>query len=106
MKHAVHVLQHARIEIRLHHAWMRKNNSHASAEKWYDGIYARIDSLENNPAMWPLADESPTLDFELRVILYRRNRHVHRILFEIDGDTVFVHRVRHAAQDTLTADDF
>ena len=106
MRHIVQILQHARIEIRLHHAWMQKNISRTPADKWYEGIRARISTLENNPATWPLADESATLDFELRVILYRRGRHVHRILFEIDGDTVFVHRVRHAAQDSLTADDF
>ena len=40
------------------------------------------------------------------VVLFRRGRQVHRILYEIDGEKVIVHRVRHAAQDTLTADDF
>ena len=85
---------------------MQKNISRASADKWYEGIRARISTLENNPATWPLAEESATLNFELRVILYRRGRQVHRILYEIEGEKVIVHRVRHTAQDTLTADDF
>jgi plasmid stabilization system protein ParE len=100
------ILPHARIEIRLHHAWMQKKLGHSSAEKWSEGVAAKIASLQINPEMWPLAEEVPGLDFELRVILYRRGRHVHRILFEIDGDTVYVHRVRHASQDSLTSDDF
>ena len=106
MKHSVEIRHRARIDIRIHHAWMQKKLTHLSAEKWSDGIVARIQTLQSDPDMWPLADESSLLDFELRVILYRRGRHVHRILFEIDGDAVLVHHVRHAAQDTLTADDF
>jgi plasmid stabilization system protein ParE len=106
VKHSVEIRQRARIDIRIQHAWMQQNLSRSSAEKWSDGIIARIHTLENDPAMWPLADESSVLNFELRVILYRRGRHVHRILFEVSGEKVIVHRVRHAAQDTLTADDF
>lgn len=106
MKRAVVIRHRAKIDIRIHHAWMQKNLSRSSAEKWSDGVVARIQTLENDSAMWPLADEASVLDFELRVILYRRGRHVHRILFEIDGEYVVVHRVRHAAQDTLTPDDF
>jgi len=45
------------------------------------------------------------LGFDLRMLLYGRGRHVYRILFTIDGDTVNVLRVRHAAQDWLTEDE-
>jgi plasmid stabilization system protein ParE len=65
----------------------------------------RIRTLETRPEMWPLADEAATLGFDLRVLLHGRGRHVYRILFTIDGSTVNVLRVRHAAQDWLTEDD-
>jgi hypothetical protein len=34
-----------------------------------------------------------------------RHRHVYRILFTIEDDVVYVHRIRHAAQDRLSPDD-
>jgi plasmid stabilization system protein ParE len=79
--------------------------SDQSAARWNDGIFAKIDTLQNNPDRWPLADEAAVLGFDLRVLLYGRRRKVYRILFTIDGDTVNVLRVRHAAQDWLTEDD-
>ena len=55
--------------------------------------------------MWPLADEAADLGIELRQTLFGKRRHVYRILYTFDGDTVHIHRVRHAAQDRLSADD-
>jgi len=55
--------------------------------------------------MWPLAEEAEDLGIELRQALYGKRRQVYRILYTFDGTTVHVHRVRHAAQDRLTADD-
>ncbi len=80
--------------------------SQASAEKWYSGIIRKIRSLKQLPERCPLADESETLGFDLRMMLYGRGRQIYRILFTIDGDAVNVLRVRHAAQDWLTAEDF
>jgi hypothetical protein len=53
----------------------------------------------------PLADEAADLGLELRQLLFGRRRGVYRILFTIDGQTVTIHRVRHAAQDRLSPDD-
>lgn len=39
------------------------------------------------------------------MLLYGRRRYTFRILFTIDGLTVTVHRVLHAAQDRLTPED-
>ncbi len=80
--------------------------SSASATKWQDGIYAKIDSLKLLPERSPLADEAETLDFDLRMMLYGRGRQIYRVLFTIDDHTVNVLRVRHAAQDWVTAEDF
>ena len=61
--------------------------------------------MENNPEGYALADEADRLGFDMRVLLYGRGRQVYRILYTIDGNTVNVLRVRHAAQDWLTSDD-
>jgi plasmid stabilization system protein ParE len=79
--------------------------SPASAARWNNGIFTKINTLSRQPERCPLADEAATLGFDLRVLLYGRGRHVYRILFTIYGNTVNVLRVRHAAQDWLTEDD-
>lgn len=39
------------------------------------------------------------------MMLFDRRRHVYRILFTIDGNTVNVLRIRHAAQDAIMQED-
>lgn len=56
--------------------------------------------------MWPLADEAEEVGLPLREMLYRRHRFVYRILYTIEeGDVVYIHRIRSAAQDRLRPDD-
>jgi len=63
-------------------------------------------SLSQNAEQWPEADEAAELDRNVRCWLFGRGRHVYRILFTINGQTVNVLRIRHAAQDSLTDNDF
>jgi plasmid stabilization system protein ParE len=86
-------------------AWLHLHVSLASAARWHAGISAKIRTLSNNPERCPLSDEASDLGIELREMYYGRRRHVYRILFTIDGQTVNVHRVRHAAQDRLFPGD-
>jgi plasmid stabilization system protein ParE len=79
--------------------------SPASAARWHTGVYAKIRTLAHHPERCPLADDAADLGIDLRELLYGRKRNVYRILFTIDGRTVNVHRVRHAAQDRLAPDD-
>ena len=62
-------------------------------------------TLEQSPDRCPLADEAGDFGLDLRELLYGRRRGVYRILFTIDGQTVTIHRIRHAAQDRLSPDD-
>ena len=77
-----------------------------SANRWSTEIIKRIRTLAYQPERFPLDDQAVDLDFELRVMLHGNKRHVYRILFTIDGQTVNVLRIRHAAQDSLTDNDF
>jgi plasmid stabilization system protein ParE len=63
-------------------------------------------SLGTNPERCPLADEAGDLGMDLRELLHGRRRDIHPILFTVEGQTVIIHRVRHAAQDRLTTDAF
>ena len=53
----------------------------------------------------PEAEEADDLGSELRVLLSDRRPHVYRILFPIDGSTVNVLRILHAARDRIESDD-
>jgi plasmid stabilization system protein ParE len=83
----------------------RAQRSAAAAARWRAGLLARVADLEQSPDRCPLADEAEDLGLELRELLYGRRRNVYRILFTIDGQTVNILRVRHAAQDRLTPED-
>ena len=105
MTHAVAIAARAGADVRRNADWMRRRFSSRSADRWNDGIVAAIASLSDHPERCPEADEAVDLGIDLRMLLHRRGRQVFRILFTIDGRTVTVRRVLHAAQDRLTPDD-
>jgi len=105
MTRSIIVFPQARSDIRYKAEWIRMNVSTSSADRWSSAIVSRIATLANNAEQWPEADEAAELDRNVRCRLFGRGRHVYRILFTIDGQTVNVHRVRHAAEDWLGDDD-
>jgi plasmid stabilization system protein ParE len=76
-----------------------------SARRWRNQVDGVIRSLADDADTWPEADETGTLNLDLRCRLFGKRRHVYRILFTIDGQAVSVLRVRHAAQDSVTEVD-
>lgn len=94
----------ARSDISAAVTWMARTNS-AAAARWRNGLLQIVSNLETDPARYPLADEATDLGTDLRELLYGRRRSVYRVLFVIEGQTVNVLRVRHAAQDRLGPDD-
>jgi len=86
--------------------WVARKYSNRAALRWHAAILKAIRTLKEGAERWPLAEESPELGMELRQLIVKRYRGVvFRILYEIDADTVIVHRIRNAAQDSLTEDD-
>ena len=102
MSHAIVIFPRAMADIRSAVDW-RSRQSTSSAARLHAGLLAAIRSLVNNPERCPLADEAADIGLDLRELLYGRRRGVYRILFLIEGQTVNVLRVRHAAQDRLSA---
>jgi plasmid stabilization system protein ParE len=84
--------------------WRARTNA-AAAARWREGLFRIVEKLEADPARYPTADESIDLGVELRGLLYGRRPNVFRVLFTIEGQTVNVLRVRHAAQDRLAPGD-
>ena len=76
--------------------------SATAAERWYAGLSRAIASLAAKPGRFPVSEEdSEVLGCEARILLYGRRRGVFRILYHIEGDTVWVIRVRHSAQNQI-----
>ncbi len=104
MAHSVQIFPRARADIRAAVAWLHERSPSAAA-RLHAELLLTIQSLVASPQRCPLADEATELGLELREMLYRRLRSAYRILFTIEGETVNVLRVRHAAQDRLSTDD-
>lgn len=102
----VHLDSRASRDARELFQYVKDRSGTQSANRWIDGLLARIDSLDTDPGVWPLSEIAALADLGVREVLYRRYRYVYRIFFQIDGDHVFVRRIRSAFQDTLSADDF
>ena len=76
--------------------------SATAAERWYAGLNRAIVSLAEKPSRFPVSQEdSDALGCETRILLHGRRSGVFRILYHIEGDTVWVIRVRHSAQGPI-----
>lgn len=104
MLYALRTTRRADADIDAAVAWLSRR-SPAAAAHWHARVQTAIRSLETNPERCPLAEEAAELGMELRELLYGRRRGIYRILFTLEGQTVNVLRIRHAAQDRLSADD-
>jgi plasmid stabilization system protein ParE len=63
--------------------------------QWFQTLQEAIASLSRFPKRCPIARDAEELDFQVRQLLYGRRPHVYRILFTIDGDTIFILHIRH-----------
>jgi plasmid stabilization system protein ParE len=105
MAFVLNIRRKAFAEIRQTVSWLATHISAATASRWQERTNTVLQSLEDDPHRHPPADEAADLGLDLRELLFGRGRNVYRVLFTIDGESVNVHRVRHAAQDRLRLDD-
>lgn len=82
------------------HAWLAERDPDA-ADRWFNGLYDTIGSLEIFPERCPLAPESRFFNQEIRQLLHGRRYHKYRILFTVGRHTVHVLHVRHGARLAL-----
>ena len=91
-------------EIEEQYHWLAER-SEAAANRWRNALLEAINTLEENPDRCPEAPEAEWHD-GLRQLLHGRRRQLHRVLFEIRGQTVVVLRVRHSARDFVGPEEF
>ena len=75
------------------------------AVRWYNGLVAKLLSLANDPTRCPLARKDHLFPFEVREVLYGKQRKNHRALFTIHKQSVVILHVRHTAQQDLTEEE-
>ncbi len=80
--------------------WIRER-SETAALRWYQGLLKAFRSLEQNPLRCPLAAESPFFEQQIRQLIYGK----YRVLLTVEGETVFVLRVRHGAREYLKPEE-
>ena len=100
MSFHVEITANAKAEMLEAYLWIVER-SRASAERWLDGLMATINALRDKPARCPLAPESDAFEQPVRQLLYGKRGGVYRILFQIQGNTVFILHVRHAAREWI-----
>ena len=93
-------------DIEAAYLWIAERDSEA-ADRWFNGIYDSIGSLELFPERCPLAPESRFFDREIREAFHGRRQYKCRILFTVTEAAVHILHVRHGARLTLgeTAQD-
>ena len=81
--------------------WLISQHAGEAALRWFQGLEEAMASLSEFPQRCPLAPENESFPFEVRHLLYGRKPHVYRLLFTIEGNTVFILHIRHARRQTL-----
>ena len=68
---------------------------------WFNRLLAAIQSLQTFPQRCAYATENERFPFETRHLLFGRKPNVYRVIFTIEGDLVYVLRIRGPRQKTL-----
>ena len=84
-------------------AHIRLQASPERVDRWYRGLIKAIASLSHMPTRCGVIPEQCLFDDEFRQLLYGRMQHRRRIIFLIQGDTVYVVRYQHGSLPPLSA---
>jgi plasmid stabilization system protein ParE len=86
--------------------FLLENFGRSRAIRWRNGFMKAVKILDDDPHRFAEAEEAFTVGVDLRCMLYGKKPRVYRILFTINRNRVRIHRVCHAAMDSLRPDDF
>jgi plasmid stabilization system protein ParE len=71
------------------------------AEKWYRGLFEKIETLKKYPRRCPRAPESEDYGEELLYLTYGKRGGVYRILFTIRDDVIRIVALHHGARGSI-----
>ncbi len=100
MQYEIIITPSAKADIFEINVWFLENNFEF-AEKWIQGLGNKIVSLSKLPKRCSISPESEAFDVEVRQLFYGSKPNMHRILFSIHDEKVFILRVRSTKQQSL-----
>lgn len=105
MSFTVRELPKAKQDKRAIFCWL-DDRSPAGAMNWLDAYDAVIERLKIDPTTFATALEQRDCGFDVRQALFKTRRgKIYRILFHIQGEEVFILRVRGPGQAKLSPED-
>ena len=104
MTYQVRFLPPALDDLDAAYEWAATGSPHKAAQ-WLDRFHLALATLESHPRRCPVAPENRKTARELRQLLYGKRPNVFRAVFTVEGNTVWVIRIRRAQRRTLTADE-
>jgi plasmid stabilization system protein ParE len=81
--------------------WLLAQHAGNTGIRWFTALEDAIASLAEFPERCPLAPENAIFPFPVRHLLYGHLPHVYRILFTIEGSTVYILHIRHGSRQPL-----
>ncbi|HTW94583.1 MAG TPA: type II toxin-antitoxin system RelE/ParE family toxin [Tepidisphaeraceae bacterium] len=76
-----------------------------AAVRWFNGLVDVVASLDSFPTRCEIARESVKAGEEIRQMLYGRRPHIHRLLFIVRGQDVYILHIRHSARRAMAVGD-
>jgi plasmid stabilization system protein ParE len=98
MKFDVCWLKSAQADLDVVAEWIHERNPEATLS-WVQKIESHVETLKYHPARCPLAPENSLANFEVRQLIIGKGIGAFRVLFEIDGQEIFIYHVRRCAQN-------
>jgi len=108
MSRRVIVLPRAESQLLEAAVWWSENRSPEQALRWLDGFEAAIASLETDTRRLTIAPEDALLGFTftIRQLAYGLGSSpTHSAIVELRESVVYIHAIRHLAQDEMSPTD-
>lgn len=81
--------------------WLHTEQAGETGLRWFHRLGKAIRSLSYMPARCRVANESASVGFEMRQLLFRTRFNIYRILFMIMDNVVYVVGIRHGRRNYL-----
>jgi plasmid stabilization system protein ParE len=107
MRYVVRISPTAKRELMTIADWYRlRAGASEVGDEWYSGFIAALEGLRANPRICSIARESDRAAVRLRELHYGSGKRTTlRAIFEIHGEEVRIHAIRHVAQRDVSPDE-
>ena len=106
MTYKVRLSDNAEADLAANANWWASHRSYDEALRWLVGFHSVLRQLDTDPERFPMVTEAGRFRRELRQLNYGlKSKKTHRAVFEVQGQEVVVHALRHLSQDEVGLSD-